>query len=502
MNRKLIFIFLMFTALTHHAHALTEHEIQAVLKSHTFAPGVTIWDIMAELQDMLTNAHNLINSLTTSVGIVDAKSDDVVALVDYIAKESARRIELVFNKVQEIQSQTGGKLQEVATYLQHVAVESSRQLQEVMMRANEIGASAASRLDNLDVETIASIVDTLGNKVEIIEQAGTNVVETLNAVKKNGSCIAEILHAVDNNKNLLHSTIDQLSNCCTELSENDAKIFSAVERIETHLATVPRTIERNSLVELPTQPHHQVRFLKNDHLNRVGGISITEPGLYIVTESLNIDTVKGITIEANNVTLDLNGFTLSVDCCKTTPITIRGSDNILIKNGTITGGKGIAIIKANGVALEKLTLTHTLDNALHISTSHNTFLRNCIIREATYNGIAIDAESSTLMIEQCTITDCQGHGITVANSKNIHIAHTILDNNGSSGIIINDSVEHAHVESCRAMGNGSMGFVDKGASFATWMNNLASGNAYGDYENIKAVLQSKATSFWHNVYAN
>jgi hypothetical protein len=52
------------------------------------------------------------------------------------------------------------------------------------------------------------------------------------------------------------------------------------------------------------------------------------------------------------------------------------------------------------------------------------------------------------------------------------------------------------------MGNGSMGFADKGASFANWMNNLASGNAYGDYEKIKSVLQSKATSFWHNVYGN
>ncbi len=501
MKRTTIAALCILLATAHGAHALTEHEIKQILKNHTFAPGVTIWDVMAQLQDMLTDAHNLISSLAHSVGVVDTKSDDVAALVDYIAKESARRIDLVFNKVQEIQSQTGGKLQEVVSYLQYVAIESSRQLQAVLQRANEIGIAASSSLDTLNVGTIASIVDTLGDKVGVIEQAGSNVLETLNAVKQNGSCIADIMHGVDNNKQLLHSMIDQLSTCCTELSENDAKIFSAVERIETQLSTVPRTPERNAVIEMPNQ-RHQVRFLKNKHLNRAGGITITESGLYILTESLEIDTITGITIHANNVTIDLNGFTITTNNADIAPLTITQADTIVVKNGTITGGKGISVLNANGVVLERLTLTYAMNDALHLSTAQNVHLKQCIIRGAAGNGITIDTQSSTVMIEDCTITDCQGNGITAADTKNIHIAHTIADNNGSSGIITNDSVERAQIESCRAMGNGSMGFVDKGASFATWMNNLASGNAYGDYENIKSVLQSKATSFWHNVYAN
>jgi len=324
----------------------------------------------------------------------------------------------------------------------------------------------------------------------------------------------------------INALSNQLADCCTELSEDDAKIFSAVERIENTLDAVFCAANREREAEIIESPvsRNQVRFIKNKQLTRAGGIVITEPGLYMLTESLTIDGQSGITIQADNVTFDLNKFTITTTSDDVTPLTIAQADTVCAKNGTFVGGQGIALTGASGVSLENLVVTYPTSAGIQMSNVQCVTLDNCTVRNGAQAGITADTGSTEITIRDTTASDCQGNGfdlqaqglliqnsiahynggigVNISNSANAHLQRLVVDNNSNNGIFVDSSVDRVQVESCRVMGNGAIGCVDNGATLATWMNNLASGNAQDDYQNIKAVLVGKATSFWHNVYGN
>lgn len=66
--------------------------------------------------------------------------------------------------------------------------------------------------------------------------------------------------------------------------------------------------------------------------------SITEAGSYYLTNSINGTVI----VVAENVSLDLNGFTITPE--SVAAIRVSASDKVRIFNGTIAGGEGSGIV--------------------------------------------------------------------------------------------------------------------------------------------------------------
>src|SRR6516162_9967860 len=70
-------------------------------------------------------------------------------------------------------------------------------------------------------------------------------------------------------------------------------------------------------------------------------ITISAPGSYYLTTNVTVSSGNAITINANNVTLDLNGFAISSTespASTSSGILLNGVMNITIVNGLITSG--------------------------------------------------------------------------------------------------------------------------------------------------------------------
>ena len=68
--------------------------------------------------------------------------------------------------------------------------------------------------------------------------------------------------------------------------------------------------------------------------------TITQPGFYFLTGNLTYNgALNAITVSANNVTLDLMGFSLSYTGSASQPngIYMSGRSNVEVRNGSVTG---------------------------------------------------------------------------------------------------------------------------------------------------------------------
>ena len=79
--------------------------------------------------------------------------------------------------------------------------------------------------------------------------------------------------------------------------------------------------------------------------------TISNPGSYYLTTNIvGVSSQNGINISANNVTLDLNGFSLQGISSAINGISIQtGYTNVTVRNGTISGwGAGYMGIECYG----------------------------------------------------------------------------------------------------------------------------------------------------------
>lgn len=191
--------------------------------------------------------------------------------------------------------------------------------------------------------------------------------------------------------------------------------------------------------------------------------TISAPGSYYVTTNLLVAVNNGIVIAANNVTLDLNGFTIS---STQNPVTTgkaialgSGSGpvtNITIRNGFITGGvtnngaafggTGFAygIFQFGGLApanvhVSGVTVSGCLYVGIHLGGS-NTVVESCIVNSAGSYGIYAQSISGS------TAMNCGLYGIYATDSANNCSGDGIINGSGIFAVIANN---------CRGTGSGS-----------------------------------------------
>jgi len=165
-------------------------------------------------------------------------------------------------------------------------------------------------------------------------------------------------------------------------------------------------------------------------------IVIDQPGSYVLTSNIVVSTpnVIGIQIEADNVTLDLNGHAL-IGAGKAsggfgTGIRSEFKKNVSIKNGTVQnfGGFGIRILSGTGAeGYSQVNYLRVSDNHFDGICADHCTITNCTANMNDSNGI--NARCST--INNCT---ANMNGCSGINAYSSTVTDCTVCSNGSSGI--------------------------------------------------------------------
>lgn len=191
--------------------------------------------------------------------------------------------------------------------------------------------------------------------------------------------------------------------------------------------------------------------------------TINTPGSYYLTANLQVAVNDGIVIAANNVTLDLNGFTISSyqNPAATGRAIALGNGsgpviNVTIRNGFIVGGVtnngttfggsgfGYGIFQFGGpasanVRVSNLTVSGCLYTGIHLGGS-NTVVESCSAN--TIGGYGIYAQS----VSDSTAVNCGIYGIYATDCAN---------NCSGSGVINGTGILAVTANNCRGKGAGS-----------------------------------------------
>lgn len=158
--------------------------------------------------------------------------------------------------------------------------------------------------------------------------------------------------------------------------------------------------------------------------------TISAPGSYVVTKSLTGSGV-GITINASDVTIDFQGFTVSGpgSASPGTGVSIPASQsNVTLKHGTVRGWtSGVAAANTTHVRVYGLTVIGTgsgaLGTGLHVGS--NAIVEDCDV--SGFSDVGVLASFST--VRDCVIADNVNVGLFSAEGS--YIYNNLIRNNGT-----------------------------------------------------------------------
>jgi hypothetical protein len=211
--------------------------------------------------------------------------------------------------------------------------------------------------------------------------------------------------------------------------------------------------------------------------------TITQRGSYYLTTNVTVGSGDAITITANNVTLDLNGFTIS----STNPVAyadnailLSGSrTNIAIRNGHISSGvtnNGIGVYSGSGFGFGVIFSGFPL----------NVRVSGLSVNGCQYDGIYLGYGST--VVESCVVSTVGAYGIqaqSVSDSTAIDCGTTAISATTANNCVGSVSSSGSGVYATTA--NGCYG------------NSLGSG--YGVYANGNALNCYGSSSSGTAVYA-
>jgi hypothetical protein len=194
--------------------------------------------------------------------------------------------------------------------------------------------------------------------------------------------------------------------------------------------------------------------------------TISQPGSYYLTTNLvAVSGDSGIFIQANNVTLDLNGFSMLGNASAFFAIIINDDANITVRNGTISDWSvepGIYNIGRH-VVLEHLNLS---GNWQGLNCANDTVIRDCVVSDSGVDGIVLGNNST---VTGCLVQSNAFNGISVQGNGNIISGNNFCGNNTSSSFgvsAINVTGSYNRVEDNHVTGTGSQGFGISVTNFA------------------------------------
>lgn len=195
---------------------------------------------------------------------------------------------------------------------------------------------------------------------------------------------------------------------------------------------------------------------------------ITTPGsYYLTTNIIGVSSENGIEIEASDVTLDLNGFSMIAPAAANTAILIfSGITNTVIRNGIISGWSSL--------------------NDDIFSEANNVTIENMSVSGASMGIACLGAGG---VVRSCTVSLDGTYGIYIAGSGYLVYGNSCFGNNtvneaNGGAIFINAS--NNRVENNFVIGSGPAGFGilingGNGSTNNVIVRNTVQGNGANDY---------------------
>ena len=188
---------------------------------------------------------------------------------------------------------------------------------------------------------------------------------------------------------------------------------------------------------------------------------ITQPGSYVVTENLTGSSASnGITIKADDVTIDLNGFAL-IEVPGSLDGISAGSDyeNVKIYNGSIDswGDDGIDLLRVTNSVVKELRVSHNGDEGIRVGFASR--VTDCTLLE---NDDGLVAHTGSI-VTRCVARDNSGSGLVVSNG--CIVRDSIARENSDHGI---DAGEGSTIIACTTRSNGDHGILVRRGSLVTY----------------------------------
>ncbi len=222
---------------------------------------------------------------------------------------------------------------------------------------------------------------------------------------------------------------------------------------------------------------------------------ILQPGSYQLISNIRVPTANttAILVQADNVTIDLNGFAiLGPTVCTGTPVTscaptgtgnaidASGHDNVRVTNGTIRGMGQYGIVANDDCIIQGVRVIS--NGKLGINVGGGTASGNTADGNGS-DGIGVGAGT----VLGNTALNNAGHGIAVGTGT---VSGNTALNNGQAGIFVNDT---GTVSGNTANGNSLIGI------FVT-NSGTVSGNTANN--NVDGLLLGTRTGYFDNGLAN
>lgn len=183
---------------------------------------------------------------------------------------------------------------------------------------------------------------------------------------------------------------------------------------------------------------------------------ITQPGSYYLTGNVSaVAGQRGIYINADNVTLDLNGFAMIGNLNSDDAVYFNGRRNVTVRNGVIRDWvkEGIDGFGSNNVRLENITVDNC-PNGFGVIVGDGARIVNSSVSRAAAGFIT----GSKATLVNCTAEANTGTGFSTGLSANLQTC--TADGNTGDGFVTGAGTD---ATSCIARANGGHGF-----SFDGW----------------------------------
>lgn len=176
-------------------------------------------------------------------------------------------------------------------------------------------------------------------------------------------------------------------------------------------------------------------------------VTINQSGAYYLAGNITVASGDGIAIAASNVTLDLNGFSVSSGAAPAagTAIVLGSVVNIAIRNGNVGGGfaGGVRFIQSGGspqppsnVRIADLSIAYVTEAGISVSEAQ---VERCMVSCTNVTARGIDAWSvkdsrvqggtlNGIVVKDCYVSNSTTNGITahvVENSVSITAGNAI-----------------------------------------------------------------------------
>lgn len=178
-------------------------------------------------------------------------------------------------------------------------------------------------------------------------------------------------------------------------------------------------------------------------------ITITNAGsYYLITNVIGASATTGITISTNNVSIDLNGFTLQGVPTATTAVYIPNPcTNITLCNGAISGwgNNGVFAPTCYNMVCERLTIQGIANFGIQCLGSGR--VEKCLVQTANATSFASVYVANTT-VSDCTISAITSGGLNV-DSNCVVTGCFVTAPNGNAIIAKDSSVSH-----CMGSGGG------------------------------------------------